>query len=85
MTQCETFFILQYVMENIVFQYKYLGKKRLLVNLQSSVKDGRLWLLRSGDGDSNISVVLSSNWPAEPVNLWVETDTLICDHFLAEL
>lgn len=81
MTQYETFFILQYVMEN----RKYLEKKRLFVNLQSSVKDGRLRLLRSGDGDSDISVVLSSNWPAEPVNLWVETDTLICDHFLAEL
>lgn len=32
-----------------------------------------------------LSVLLGSNWPAEPVSLWVETQTLICDQFLAEL
>lgn len=32
-----------------------------------------------------LSVLLGSNWPAEPVSLWVETQTLICDQFLAAL
>lgn len=32
-----------------------------------------------------LSILLGSNWPAEPVSLWVETQTLICDQFLAEL
>lgn len=32
-----------------------------------------------------LSVLLASNWPAEPFGLWVETHMLICDQFLIEL
>lgn len=32
-----------------------------------------------------LSVLLGSNWPAEPVSLWVETQALVFDHFLVEL